>query len=227
MPAPLPHPPLIHVEAVSAGFDAGRPVHRGLTLRIDAPGLTLLQGSNGSGKSTLVEVLSGHLPQTAGTVTLAGVDARSPEASRVRRICRTEPALYPTMTARDHVVFASGWCGADPQEGLRRAERHGLGPWLDEAAEHLSTGNRRKLWTIVCTSGDFDVVVLDEPFNGLDGASTTVLCEELTEWAARRAVLVVSHRPPAQLAPDAVLTLPGGADPRAAQDEGIVTSPVR
>ena len=35
MPAPLPHPPLIHVEAVSAGFDAGRPVHRGLTLRID------------------------------------------------------------------------------------------------------------------------------------------------------------------------------------------------
>ena len=123
--------------------------------------------------------------------------------------------------------FASGWCGADPQEGLRRAERHGLGPWLDEAAENLSTGNRRKLWTIVCTCGDFDVVVLDEPFNGLDGASTAVLCDELTEWAVRRAVLVVAHRPPAQLAPGAVLTLPGAAGRAADQDEGMATSPVR
>jgi len=209
MPAPLPDPPLIAVEHLSTGY-AGRPVHRDLSLRVDGPGLYLLQGPNGSGKSTLVETLSGHLRQSAGTVRLAGVDSRSPRAAAVRRICRTEPALYPTMTVHDHIVFASGWAGADPDAGLRRAGRHGLGPWLDEPAERLSTGNRRKLWTIVCTCGGFDVAVLDEPFNGLDVASAAELCAELAEWAEHRAVLVVAHRPPAELAPTAVLTLPPG-----------------
>ncbi|GGG53033.1 hypothetical protein GCM10011374_14840 [Kocuria dechangensis] len=210
MPAPRPDPPLIDVERLSTGYDAARPVHHGLSLRVDGPGLYLLQGPNGSGKSTLVETLSGHLRPLGGTVQLAGVDARSPRAPRVRRICRTEPALYPTLTAHDHIVFASGWAGADPAEGLRRAVRHGLGPWLDEPAERLSTGNRRKLWTIVCTCGAFAVVVLDEPFNGLDLASTAELCAELAEWARHRAVLVVAHRPPAELVPTAVVTLPPG-----------------
>ena len=210
MPAPCPDPPLIDVEHLCTGYDAARPVHHDLSLRLEGPGLYLLQGPNGCGKSTLVETLSGHLRQRAGTVRLAGVDSRSPRASRVRRICRTEPALYPALTAHDHIVFASGWAGADPAEGLRRAERHGLGPWLDEPAERLSTGNRRKLWTIVCTCGAFDVVVLDEPFNGLDPASAAELCAELGEWARHRAVLVVAHRPPAELVPAAVVTLPPG-----------------
>ena len=189
----------IELDAVSAGYGQGPAVLDGVRLTLDRPGIVRLHGANGSGKSTLVEVLSGYLRPTAGKVLLGGVPAARPEAHERRRICRTEPALYPMMSVRDHLVFASRWCGADPGQALQRALRYGLGPWLDSAAETLSTGNRRRLWIIQCTVGDFDTLVADEPFNGLDEESIAVLIAEMEAWATARCVLLIAHQPPAQL----------------------------
>lgn len=168
-------------------------------LTLDEPGIVRVHGPNGSGKSTLVEVLSGYLRPASGRVLLGGVPAAVPEAHERRRICRTEPALYPMMSVRDHLVFASRWCGADPEIALARAARYGLGPWLDSSAETLSTGNRRRLWIIQCTVGVFEILVVDEPFNGLDEESTDVLIAELEAWATSRCIVLIAHQPPARL----------------------------
>lgn len=189
----------VELDSVTAGYGRGPAVLDGARLRLDEPGITRLHGPNGSGKSTLVEILSGYLPASGGHALINGVPAASPAAHERRRICRTEPALYPMMNVRDHLVFASRWCGADPAEALGRADRYGLGPWLDSAAETLSTGNRRRLWIIQCTVGAFDTLVLDEPFNGLDEDSTHVLITELEEWAAERCIVLIAHQPPAAL----------------------------
>lgn len=202
------------VENVSAGYGLDAPVLEGLTLTVGGPGLVLVEGENGTGKSTLVEVISGYLVPRSGSVRVCGLDPASPDASTVRRICRTEPALYPVMTARDHLVFASRWAGTDPAVGAARAVRYGLGPWLDTPAGSLSTGNRRKLWLVMCTQGDVGLVMLDEPFNGLDAEGITLLTEELAAWATTRIVLLVAHRPPAALRPHRRVQLgrPAAAD---------------
>lgn len=195
----------IELASLEAGYVSGIPVLTGVDLTLSEPGIVHLSGPNGSGKSTLVEVLSGYLPPTAGSALISGIQASSAAAHQNRRICRTEPALYPMMSVRDHLVFASRWCGADPRDALERAERYGLGPWLEHAAETLSTGNRRRLWIIQCTVGEFHTVVLDEPFNGLDNASESLLISELDAWRAERCVILIAHQPPPELRLDRVL----------------------
>lgn len=195
----------IELASLEAGYVSGHPVLTAVDLTLSEPGIFRLSGPNGSGKSTLVEVLSGYLPPTAGSALISGKHASSAAAHHNRRICRTEPALYPMMSVRDHLVFASRWCGADPRDALDRAECYGLGPWLDHAAETLSTGNRRRLWIIQCTVGEFHTVVLDEPFNGLDTASESLLVDELHAWRAERCVILIAHQPPAELRLDRVL----------------------
>lgn len=186
----------------TARYGRGPAVFEDADLRLRGPGLTLLRGPNGAGKSTLVEVISGYLPLSTGTATVNGLPASSPAAHERRRICRTEPALYPMMSVRDHLVFASRWACSDSADALRRAEDYGLGPWLDEPAETLSTGNRRRLWIVQCTVGEFDLLVMDEPFNGLDDASRTRLLGELAYWAKNRCIMLIAHQPPSGLAVD-------------------------
>jgi ABC-type multidrug transport system ATPase subunit len=201
----------IDLRDVTAGYQQGVAVLEGLTARFGPRGVVLVRGRNGAGKSTLLEVCSGYLRPWRGAVRIAGMDAATAAARTRRRVCRTEPALYPNMTARDHLVFAARCLGVDPAPGLARAERYGLAPWLGYDAKSLSTGNRRKLWIIMCTLGSFDVVILDEPFNGLDPAGRDTLSAEIRHWSATAAVLLISHAPPAGVEADREFTVGGSA----------------
>ncbi|MER6387607.1 ATP-binding cassette domain-containing protein [Streptomyces sp. NPDC001523] len=185
---------------MTAGYVEGSPVFSGFSLSFGTPGLIHLRGGNGTGKSTLVELCSGYLPPWQGTVRVGGLDASSPAARAGRRICRTQHALYPDMTVRDHIVFTSRCRGEDAEGGLDRAVRLGLEPWLDHAAKTLSTGNTRKLWYVICTLGSFHCAVLDEPFNGIDQEGVEKISEELSLWGTNRLVLLISHTVPATLA---------------------------
>lgn len=200
MHRPSDQNPALEIRDVTAGHVEGSPVFTGLSLSFTGPGLVHLRGGNGTGKSTLVELCSGYLLPWQGTVRVGGLDANSPAARADRRICRTQPALYPDMTVRDHIVFASRCRGTDPGGGLDRAVRLGLEPWLDHAAKSLSTGNTRKLWYVICTLGTFGCAVLDEPFNGIDQEGAEKIAGELSLWGADRLVLLVSHTVPDALA---------------------------
>lgn len=192
----------IELDHVTAGYGKEPDVFKDASLKIDQPGLYRVHGPNGAGKSTLIEVLSGYLHPRDGEARVNGLLASDPAAHELRRVCRTEPALYPMMGVRDHLVFASRWNGSSPDKALERAVAYGLGPWLDTPAEALSTGNKRRLWLIQCTVGQFRTVILDEPFNGLDQHSVTLLCTELEEWAKSTCVLLTAHLPPAELVID-------------------------
>lgn len=200
--------PSLACRGVVAGYRSSEPVFDGLTLEIYGFGLFRLEAPNGRGKSTLVELLSGYLRPESGSVLVNGIDAHDTRARRVRRICRTAPALYPHMNVEDHLVFASRLAGTDPSDALARAERLGLGQWLQARTDALSTGSIRKLWFVMCTVGEFQVAVLDEPFNGLDEDAVIMGSEELMSWSLRRLVLVVCHSVPPGLRFDAVTRLP-------------------
>ena len=164
--------------------------------------LTHLGGGNGTGKTTLLEVSSGYLHPWSGTVLVNGHDARTPAARASRRVCRTQPALYPNMTADEHLEFASRCIGRPVEEALARAERYGLEPWLQHEAKELSTGNARKLWLLMCTLGDFDLILLDEPMNGLDASACAILEGEIELWRVTKAVVLVAHHLSSAIGPD-------------------------
>ena len=204
-----PAPPL-ELALVTAGYDHSRPpVLSNLSLRIDPKGLTVVRGRNGCGKSTLLELVTGYLRPWSGEVRVAGHPAHSDPARRHRLACRTQPALYPAMTVAEHLEFACLCRGEPPDAASERAHRLGLEEWMNHEASELSTGNTRKLWLLMNTLGTRPLLVLDEPFNGLDPESVALVCADIASWAEDRAVLLIAHQLPAALDPTTVVTLTG------------------
>jgi ABC-type multidrug transport system ATPase subunit len=208
--------PAVEIRDLTVGYQRGAPVFENLSASFDPGGLVRIAGNNGSGKSTLLEVCSGYLPPWQGSVLINGVDASSAAARTARRVCRTKQALYPNMTVRDHLAFAARSVRVDLDGVLDRAERYGLHRWFAHDAKSLSTGNSRKLWIVACTVGDFDVVLLDEPFNGVDDEGAEVLRREIDEWSVGKTVFLIAHK------------LPGGlrADRTYAVDQTAAPSPL-
>jgi ABC-type multidrug transport system ATPase subunit len=177
---------------VTAGYVRESPILRRANLSITGPGLIHLRGRNGSGKSTFGELVSGYLRPWAGQVLVNGFKAADRAARVSRRVCRAEPALFPAMTAHDHIALTASARGVSPEPGLQRARSLGLDPWLGENAGSLSTGTSKKLWYLMNTLGEFTVAVLDEPFNGVDAESTEVIAEEITSWSEEVLVVLIA-----------------------------------
>ena len=193
MPATQNSLPQIVLDCVFAGYSAERPVYENVSFAFTGPALIHLQGKNGSGKSTFVELASGYLSPWAGTVLVNGASADDPGSRNRRRVCRSEAALFAQMTARDHLVFACIARDVDSGPEILRATQLGMEPWLGENAGNLSTGNVRKLWYVMNTVGQFDCVVLDEPFNGTDAEGVAYMVEEIRRWAEAKLVVIVTH----------------------------------
>lgn len=186
----------VNISDVTAGYRRGEPVFDRLSVAIRDRQVTHICGPNGSGKSTLLEICSGYLRPWAGSVTIGGQAAASPAARDKRRICRTKTALYPHMTVRDHLTFASRCFRTEAAIAMDRAWRLGLERWFEADARTLSTGNARKLWYVMCTLGDFQYVFLDEPFLGLDESGSHILIDDIHQWSERGAVILISHTVP-------------------------------
>jgi len=193
LPATQNSCPAIVFDRVFAGYSAEHPVYENVSFAFTGPALIHLQGKNGSGKSTFVELASGYLSPWSGTVLVNGTSANDPEARNRRRVCRSEAALFAQMTARDHLVFACIARDIDPGPEILRATQLGMDLWLDENAGNLSTGNLRKLWYVMNTVGQFDCVVLDEPFNGTDAEGVAYMVKEIRRWAESKLVVIVTH----------------------------------
>ncbi|XAS72356.1 ATP-binding cassette domain-containing protein [Micrococcaceae bacterium Sec5.1] len=185
--------PTIALDQVFAGYTPERPVFEDASFTLTGPALVHVKGSNGSGKSTLVELVSGYLRPWQGKVIVSGLSASDPNSRDKRRICRSEPSLFAPMTAKDHIRFACIARDSDPGPELDRAIRLGMGEWLDENAGNLSTGNTRKLWYLMNTVGNFDTVMLDEPFNGVDAHGAHAMAAEIRSWVKTKLVVIITH----------------------------------
>lgn len=188
---------------VTFGYNPSKPIFKNLSMDFPFAAVIALRASNGAGKSTLVELSSGYLQPQEGKITICGMDASSPSARKARRVVRTKPSLYPTMSVFDHLAFTSKLVGSDLDQVLERVNKYHLEEWLDTKANELSTGTERKLWLIMCTLGKFAVVIFDEPFIALDDAARGVLLSEIDSWRSDgRLVVVATHEQPQDLHTD-------------------------
>ena len=160
---------------VARGLDktlAGRRVVGGVDLEV-APGRVVgLLGPNGAGKTTCFKMIAGLLRPDAGTVTLDGVDLGTlPLHRRVQRglgYLPQEPSVFQALTARENVGAALEAKGRSAAEAMSHLEAMGLAALADAPAGKLSGGERRRLEIARCLALSPTVLLLDEPFAGVD-----------------------------------------------------------
>ena len=186
IPAPdkLLSPPIIATDDVSVGYEPGRPILTGLSLRIDNDDRIALLGSNGNGKSTLVKLLAGKLAPEHGNITRAAT-------LRVGYFAQHQvDELDMDGSAYDHVRRLMT---DQPEHKVRgRVGSIGFsGPAANTKVEKLSGGEKARLLLGLATFAAPQLIILDEPTNHLDIDSRGALIEAINDYPG--AVILVSH----------------------------------
>jgi len=208
---------LVDVSALWVRFGAVDAV-RGIELRVGAGEATALLGRNGAGKSTTMRVLAGVVPPTGGAVAVAGHDVRTAtlEVKRATGYCPDVGGLVPRATPWEHLQLAArlrrmpaGW----EQRAHDLLERFELGAVAHRVTAGFSHGMGRRLSVVLAAFHEPQVLLLDEPFDGVDPLGVEATMEVIGDARSRgAAVLVSTHlRELAVEACDHALVLRGGS----------------
>ncbi len=168
-----------------------------VTLRLQ-PGITGLVGPNGAGKSTLIRLLTGQLRPGLGKVRVCGRDAWRAAAKAHIGYCADADAFYEEMSGRQFVRLMARFHGLFGATARKRCEdvleEVGMADRADRPLAGYSKGMRQRIKLAQALLHDPDLLVLDEPLNGVDPLGRIDLLKQLTEIAGRgKAVLVSSH----------------------------------
>jgi len=188
------HPDTIAVEAIDLvkDFNETRAVD-GVTLAVPTGSIFGLLGPNGAGKTTTLRMLIGIIDPSSGTRRVLGRE-RPLEAANEVGYLPEERGLYPAMHARDAIAFMGALRGLPIAEGRRRADallnEHGLGDWSKKPIRTLSKGMAQIVQLLGTIIHKPRLIVLDEPFAGLDAINQAKL-EELIRRETRAGVTVI------------------------------------
>jgi len=169
----------------------------GLDLSVPAAATLALVGRNGAGKSTTLKVLAGVLPPTSGSVFVGGVDvARYPDRTRARvGYCPDVGGLIPRATPWEHLTLASrlrGMAPDWPDRGRDLLDRFDLLGEADRVTAGFSHGMGRRMSVLLAAFHEPDVLLLDEPFDGVDPLGVDATLQVIRETQLRGAAVLVS-----------------------------------
>jgi ABC-2 type transport system ATP-binding protein len=189
---------------------------RGIDLHAQAGRATALLGRNGAGKSTTMRVLAGVIPPTEGVVRVAGVDVREDPLAVKRLVgyCPDVGGLVPRASPWEHLQLSARLRRMQGWEARARdlLERFELGDVAHRVTSGFSHGMGRRLSVVLAAFHDPAVLLLDEPFDGVDPLGVEATLEVIADARARgAAVLVSTHlRDLAMQACETALVLRGG-----------------
>ena len=165
----------------------------GISLRVPTGSIYGLLGPNGAGKTTTLRMLLGIIDPSSGSRLVLGRDRPLDAAPEIGYLPE-ERGLYPAMQAREAIAFMGSLRGLPMAEGRRRADvllaDHGLGDWGRKTIRSLSKGMAQIVQLLGTIIHKPRLIVLDEPFAGLDAINQGKL-EELIRREARSGVTVI------------------------------------
>jgi ABC-2 type transport system ATP-binding protein len=170
----------------------------GLSLKIEPGTMFGLLGPNGSGKSSTIRMMIGITRPDSGTVRLFGKPLERTALSRIGYLPE-ERGLYKKMNVLDQLVFFGQLHGLDAAPATSRArqwcERLQIADALGKKTEELSKGMQQKIQFIAALLHEPELIIMDEPFSGLDPVNAALLMDALLELRAQgRAILFSTHR---------------------------------
>lgn len=188
---------MLELVNVNRSFGGTR-VLRDVTFSIANGRMTGFVGANGAGKTTTMRIILGVLSADSGTVTR---DGRPLETADRRRFgyMPEERGLYPKMKVAEQIVYLARLHGLTAAAAQRNTatllDQLGLGERADTTVESLSLGNQQRAQIAAALVHEPEILVLDEPFSGLDPIAVETVQGVLTERAARGVpVLFSSHQ---------------------------------
>ena len=157
-------------------------------------------GENGSGKTTIIRLITGLIFPHSGSFQLFGVDHTAPGICQARRkvgaVVET-PSIYSNMSARDNLMMQCSIVNADVNKIPQVLETVGLGALLEDKkhAGDFSLGMRQRLGIAMVLLGDPELIILDEPMNGLDPAGIVEIRELILKLNREQGItfLISSH----------------------------------
>jgi len=156
-----------------------------------------LLGRNGSGKTTTIRIIMGIFPQDSGRVSINGGNFKD-NMTRIGYLPE-ERGLYPKRVIIDQMVYFGELRGMKPADARKSAERLleklEATEYLKRKLDTLSKGNQQKIQLAIALITDPDILILDEPFSGLDPVNAAVLKTVVSEMVqAGKLVIFCSHQ---------------------------------
>ncbi|MBI2872632.1 MAG: ABC transporter ATP-binding protein [Chloroflexi bacterium] len=192
----MTNPPVIETQALTKWYGRVLAVD-GLSLQVPAGGVFGLLGPNGSGKSTTMSMLLGLVKPTSGTMRLFGRDVRDGYQQVLRRVGAIveTPAFYPYLSGRANLRYFQGISRrGSPAEVDRLLELVGLTGRAQSKFSTYSLGMKQRLGIAYALLGDPEMVLLDEPTNGMDPAGMAEVRDLVRQLGTGgRTVLLSSH----------------------------------
>jgi ABC-2 type transport system ATP-binding protein len=187
---------LLSIENVTKRYE-GHTAVDDLSLKIEPGVIYGLLGPNGAGKTTTIRMTMGIIQPDEGKIEIFGESFSESLKERIGYLPE-ERGLYRKMKVIDHLVFLASIKGVPGRDAAGRAarwlERVDLGGWEDKPVEALSKGMQQKIQFIATVIHEPQMVILDEPFTGLDPINTQLLKDIIVEMKKEgRTVILSTH----------------------------------
>ena len=167
-----------------------------LDLTIERGEVVALVGHNGSGKSTFLRMAAGTLEVTDGSIEIAGEPAGSSPARAATSFIPDDPVLYDDLSVREHLAYISALHGVEASADELDAviDQLGLLHRADDLPARFSRGLRQRTSLAIGIVRPFDLLLVDEPFVGLDATGKAALLETFEELHGEgRTIVVATH----------------------------------
>ena len=157
-----------------------------------------LLGVNGAGKTTTFRMIMGLLDMSKGKITLDGKKIDYSVTDKIGFLTE-ERSLLPKLTVREQLLFYGALKNMSDDEiiekGTKLLEKFGIKDYLDRKIKELSKGNQQKVQFITAILNEPKLLILDEPFSGLDPFNVEMFKEEIVEMAKKGSMIIFSsHR---------------------------------
>ena len=189
---------MIEVEHLTKSYGRGNAVSD-ISFKVNKGEIVGFLGPNGAGKTTTMRIITGYLPATSGTARIAGFDVAEQSLEVRKRIgyLPEVPPLYPEMSVHAYLEFISrikGIATADIANRTNYAmEATGLTERKDDFIKRLSRGYKQRVGIAQAIVHNPDVVILDEPTNGLDPNQILEVRKLINKLAGEHTIILSTH----------------------------------
>lgn len=172
-----------------------------ISFEINSPGVFGLLGTNGAGKTTTIRMMLGILKKDSGEITWNGKEVKRKNVKF--GYLPEERGIYPKSKIKDQLIYFAKLKGMNQKDALQSvtkwAKRLEVEEYLDMPAEKLSKGNQQKVQFITAVMHNPELIVLDEPFSGLDPVNANMLKEVIVELVHEGKYIVMSSHQMTQI----------------------------
>ena len=168
-----------------------------ISFEVEKPGVFGLLGTNGAGKTTTIRMILGILDKDSGSIEWNGKPVTRETVAF--GYLPEERGIYPKIKVQEQIMYFAKLRGIDTKTAKTSfeywSERLGVGEYANTVADHLSKGNQQKIQLIASLIHEPELIILDEPFSGLDPVNTNLLKSVIYELVEKgRYIVMSSHQ---------------------------------